>query len=187
MLTGQSSTESASSLTEAEKELAELRELSTKAEGSLKELRASHDKLVGEHKSLTETHMALSSKHDVLSTSHDKLKGEHEGASTSLKTSEESLKKATSDLERAKENLASTTKRAEAAEKKRDGLHKDNADLVTQLDELRGKVAKTMEEKAEQAATIDSWVATKQGWDKERAEFEAKLAAATVSDVERRR
>ncbi len=52
---------------------------------------------------------------------------------------------------------------------------------MSQLDELRGKVAKTMEEKAEQAASLDSWVATKQGWDKERADFEAQLAAAKVS------
>lgn len=52
---------------------------------------------------------------------------------------------------------------------------------MSQLDELRGKVAETMKEKAEQAATIDSWVSTKQGWDTERADLEAKLAAAQVS------
>lgn len=178
---GQSNAETASSLSSTEKELAELRDASSKADGSLKALRASHDTLKGEHDKLTGTHTSLSTKHEDLASSHDKIKAEYETASKSLKAAEESLKKVSSDLDRAKESLSQTTKRAEAAEKKRDGLHKDNADLVTQLDELRGKVAKTMEEKAEQAATIDSWVATKQAWDKERAELEAKLAAATVS------
>lgn len=122
----------------------------------------------------------MKSTHADLSSTHDKLKDEHDTASKSLKESQGSLKGTSSDLDKAKKDLAATTKRAEAAEKKRDALQSDNTDLVAQLEEVRGKVVKTSDEKAELVTQVQSWESKNKVWEKTKEELETELSAAKV-------
>lgn len=147
----------------------------------MKELEGSHSKLTSENDSLRKEHSTLKSSHDKLSTQHDERKVAHESDSAELKKTKESLETSNAELEKTKAALSAAVKRGEAAEKKRDALQTENADLIAQLGEVRGKVVEVTEEKAGYVAAIDSWETKSKAWEKRKSELEEQLAASTVS------
>lgn len=118
--------------------------------------RTNHTSLQTELDNLTTTHNELQTSHTALSSELEALRTTHTSQTEQLRAAESSLSSSQADLTRTASSLSTERKRAEVAEKKREALQTDNGLLVTQLEEVRGKVATVMEEKAELAGELDS-------------------------------
>lgn len=157
-----------------------MRESASKSDKSSKDLQSAHDKIKADLHKITSEHKTLAGSHADLTAAHDILKAEHGNASKSFNDTDKSLKEASAELDQTKKTLGTVTKRADAAEKKRDALQTENGDLVSQLEELRGKVVKTSDEKIELAGKVESFESKAKNWEKAKAELETQLKTAKV-------
>jgi chromosome segregation ATPase len=185
----QSNNQLSTSLTSTNTQLDSLKASSTTTESNLASLRQAHDDLQSGHTALTDERAKLQTSHETLQTilmstehSHKISQSQLSELTTNLESTRAELSSSKIELDKIRKDLAADRKKSEGVEKKRSALQEENAQLVAQLEEVRGRVVEVMEEKAILAGEVDGWVRRGGAWDREKEEWEnerAELVAST--------
>ena len=83
-------------------------------------------------------------------------------------------------MEEVRKQVDAANKRADGVENKRQALQDENAELVKQLEEVRGRVVEVMEEKVLLAASAESWETKGKAWEKQRIELKGESEQVKV-------
>lgn len=157
--------------------MAELQEIKTKSSTSTSELetikqelaalKTSHGQASAKLEEATTEVETLQSSLKDLQASHDKLEKAQKSSSSQVET-------LNNQLEQTRTSLAETKKKAEASESKKEKLQAENAALVEQLEEVRGKVVEVMQEKAALVERVEAFDTEKAKSEKEVVEERTK-------------